>query len=480
MINLLPIPKEVEILSEDFHGITLGIHTNVIEWKDIVEGYCESFEKIFEVRLPVCDNAGIELVLDDTIEENTYVLDSTETQIVIYAGAREGVLYGLASTLQLITLKNGNICVQSFKITDYPDKEFRAFMVDMNSYWHSFDKMLKYIDLCFMYKINHLHMHIADNDRYTMPSKAFPKLNEGKHYTYEQIAEMNRYADARGIKLVPEFECPGHAKSLTRAYPEIFSNHVEGDNMIFFSEMGDVIDQNGLVCAGSEVSFEAVKTLIAEIVELFPNAPYIHIGGDEAPYQIWSQCLECQTYMKKHGIKSAHELYSEYVGRVASYVLSLGKTPMVWEGFPNEGSHYVPKETVVVAWESHYQLCTELLDNGFRIINASWQPTYLVSSISKRWGPKELLEWNVYNWQHWWNESAAYLNPITIQPTDDMLGATICSWGLSYEQHIGRLLDNLPAFSERTWTVGRNIDFEQYKEIFKKVLHKAACLVQDK
>ena len=480
MINLLPSPKQYEVVSESYHTIAFGIHTSVAAWADIVKGFCESFEKVNEEELTVCDQAGIELVLDTAIAENTYVLDSTGEQLVIRAGAREGVLYGLASALQLMDCKNGELRVQALKITDYPEKEFRAFMIDVGFCWQPFDKMLKYIDLCFMYKINHLHMHIADNVCYSLPSKAFPKLTSKKHFTYEQIAEMNRYAEARGIKLVPEFECPGHAQSLTRAYPEVFMNHAEGEQGKFFNELGDPIDPSGLVCAGSEIAFEGVKTLLAEIAELFPNAPYIHIGGDEAPCEMWNQCRDCRAYMEKHGIQSAHELYSEYVGRVASYVLTLGKTPMVWEGFPKESSHYVPKETVVIAWESHYQLCTDLLENGFKIVNASWQPTYLVDSLSKRWGPEDLLNWNVYNWQHWWPNSVAYLNPITIQPTDDLLGATMCSWGLTYEQHISRLLENFPAFAERTWTVERKFDYAKYKEIFRKVLRKAAWLVQDK
>ena len=113
-------------------------------------------------------------------------------------------------------------------------------------------------------------------------------------------------------------------------------------------------------------------------------------------------------------------------------------------------------------------------------LNASWQPTYLVDSLSKRWGPEDLLNWSVYNWQHWWPHSAAYRNPIDIEPTDDLLGATMCSWGLTYEQHISRLLENFPAFAERTWSVDRKLSWADYKDVFRKILRKAAWLVQDK
>ena len=480
MITLLPTPRSCEIKDGAYHHISPTVHTDVAEWGDIVSAFCDSFCKVFEQELTQSATADICLVADATLAPDAYVLDSTD-RVVIRASAREGVTYGLASALQLIKSENGTPSVQALHIEDAPEKEYRAFMIDVGFRWHPFDKMLKYVDLCFMYKINHLHLHIADNEVYTLPSKAFPKLpTPKKHYTEEQIRELNRYAAARGVKLVPEFECPGHAKAMNTAYPEIFLNHAEGETGKFYNELGDEISPLGLVCAGSEKAFEGVKTLLAEIVALFPDAPYIHIGGDEAPHQMWDQCRDCRAYMKAHGIKDSGELYSEYVGRVAAYVLSLGKTPMVWEGFPKESSHYVPKETVVIAWESHYQLCTDLLENGFKIINASWQPTYLVSSLSRRWGPEELMNWNVYNWQHWWQHSVARLNPITIPPTDDLLGATMCSWGLNYEQHISRLLENFPAFAERTWTVERRLDWEEYKKVFRGVMDKAASLIQDR
>ena len=480
MINVLPTPKFYEFQSEDYHALPMSLHTDVKEWSDIAEAFCDSFYKIYEQELTITAPAGILLVYDGEIAPNAYALDSTD-RLIIRASAREGICYGIATALQLMKVDGTELSVQSVCIKDHPDKDFRAFMIDVGFRWHPFDKMLKYVDLCFFYKINHLHLHIADNNIYSLPSKAFPGLpTPRKHYTFEQIAQLNRYAEARGIKLVPEFECPGHAKAMNTAYPEIFMNRAETESGEFYNELGSKIDPLGLVCAGSERAFEGVKTILAEIAELFPNAPYIHIGGDEAPHQMWEQCQECRAYMKAHGIKDSNELYSEFVGRVASYVLSLGKTPMVWEGFPKESAHYVPKETVVIAWESHYQLATDLLENGFRIINASWQPTYLVSSLDKRWGPKELLDWNVYNWQHWWSSSAAYLSPINVQPTDRLLGATMCSWALNYEQHIGRLLENFPAFGQRTWQVERALDYETYKQIFRTVLIKGAALIQDK
>jgi len=183
--------------------------------------------------------------------------------------------------------------------------------------------------------------------------------------------------------------------------------------------------------------------------------------------------------MKKHGLKSTKELYSEYVGRIASHVLSIGRKPIVWEGFPSESSHFVPKETAVIAWESHYQTAPELLKNGFRIINASWQPTYFVPSLVHRWDAEKVLSWDPHVWEHWWEHSVARDNPIKIEPTEALLGASLCAWGLSFELLISRLMENFPAFSQGLWSPEQKPDFSIYQAIYKKVTNKASLLILD-
>ena len=133
----------------------------------------------------------------------------------------------------------------------------------------------------------------------------------------------------------------------------------------------------------------------------------------------------------------------------------------------------------MIAWESYYQLAPQLLAGGFTLINCSWKPLYICTP-GKYWSPAEILDWDIYRWQHWWPNSYATLNPITVRPTDQVMGATLCAWRLNYEQLMSRLLENMPAMSERVWTVERKRTFEEYKAAFKKALRIAASLVQDK
>lgn len=263
-----------------------------------------------------------------------------------------------------------------------------------------------------MLKIKYLHIHFADDQRYTLPSSVLPNLpDEGKSYTKQDIEMLCKYAKKREVILIPEIEMPGHVKILNKKYPEIL----------------------------------------------------------------------CQQYIKKHKLKDSKELYAEFVKRTTDYVLSRGRTPIVWEGFSDENSNMISKDVLVISWENHYQNVYDLLKNGFKVINCSWQPLYVVNGIfeHERYHFEDILDWNVYEWKHWWLESDASLNPIQIQPTEQVLGAQICAWGLTYEMEIQRIVENLAALSERSWSVKRICNKYDYQNKAYKILDKIYMLISE-
>lgn len=475
--NIVPTPKRVELYEETV-SIPFAVEYDRDEWKAHAERLSAAFEKLWDKPLEKAAG-GIRLVCDHTLVPGSYVLDS-HNGVVLSAPDSEGILYAMATLIQAVTVKDGRIIIEKALISDYPEKDYRALMIDLAREWHPAHTVHKYIDLCFILKIKYLHLHFIDDQLYTLPSKAFPLLNkEGRFYSYEELSDMRSHARETGIVIVPEFETPGHSEILNKKYPEVFANTLEGDGGRIVTEEGRVITGRNVVCAGKPETFEGVKTLLNEMIELFPESPYVHIGGDEANIKAWTYCTHCKAYMKEHGISDEYELYSEFVGKVARYVLDMGRTPIVWEGFPKKGVGRIPKETVVIAWESHYNMAYDLLEDGFRIINGSWQPLYIVPSYTKRWGIPEIMNWNVYNWQHWWPHSEARLNPINVSPTDRVLGAQLSVWECTFEQEVGRTVENLVALSERTWTVRRLWDDGEFSKRAKPTIQLAAKFIQD-
>ena len=476
--NILPTPKHVELFDEKtvISPVVSCCHT---PWISYIETLQNAFSKIYEADL-THGEGGITLAYDAALPSKSYRYE-VQNSITLTASDDEGIMYALATLLQAISVTGGVIEAEKALIEDYPDKDYRALMVDLAREWHPAHSIFKYIDICFFLKVKYLHLHFIDDQRYTLPSQAFPHITDGnRFYSYEQIAAMRSYANQRGIVLVPEFEAPGHAAALNRNYPEVFAPKLEGGtDTEIVTEAGAVITAHNIVCAGRQNTMDGIRTLLEEICELFPETPYIHIGGDEANIKVWNYCTDSNAYMKENGIEDVYELYSDFVGRVAQMVLDMGRTPIVWEGFPKKGAHRVPKETIVIAWESYYNYATDLLADGFKIINASWQPLYIVPGLNLTWGHKEILGWSVYGWQHWWPNSAAHLNPINVEPTNQVIGGQLSAWESSYEQEIGTVMRNLAALSERVWTVKRLWDDKTYAQRYSGISQKMARLIQD-
>ena len=452
-VYVIPQPKSVELSGERI-SIKASAISREPAFSDVAEAFCALARKLYD--LPFSEGeGGVEFLRDGALLPSEYRIDGK----FVYASDKEGAFYGAATLLQLLLPDGEGAAIPDARITDRPDCPYRSLMLDLAFKFHTVERLKAIIDLCFLYKIRFLHLHFIDNKSYTLPSKLFPLLpTEGLSYTYDDIDEINAYAEARGIEIIPEIEFPGHEAAMIAAYPEVFGIELEDSPE---AEAFKEKFANNVISVGREGMMDHVEGLIREVIAMFPNSRYLHVGGDEAQIEAWQYCRHCKKYMKEKGIDGVYALYSHFEKLVTDKVLELGRTPIVWEGFPKEGAEQISREVLVIAWESLYHLAPDLLEEGFKIVNASWQPLYLV--VKRHWSPKEILGWNIYNWQNWWEKSYAYNNPINVSPTDRVLGGQISSWwGGNYAEEIDLIKNNLAALSERTWNIERLTDDEDF------------------
>ena len=341
-IKVIPVVSKGEKIDGKV-ALDLKIFTEKEDWADAIDGFCACAEKIFLTKVHK-EKGAITLIYDEKLDKDSYTLEICD-DVKIFASDYYGAVYGLATVLQLATVKDGKFEFEKIKISDHPDKDYRGLMVDLAREWHPFDKVLKYVDVCYFFKIKYLHLHVMDDEGYVLPSKLFPLLSkDGRKYTFEEIEYLCKYAKQRGVVLIPEIEMPGHVKVLNTYYPGIFSDTIEeGCDVAVFTENGIAMGVDTVLCPGSESVFENLKKLICEVIEMFGDIEYIHLGGDEVNTLVWEKCSVCKEYMEKNNIKNAHELYCEFTARVTDYVLSKGITPIIWEGVPKEYSHMISK-----------------------------------------------------------------------------------------------------------------------------------------
>ena len=402
--------------------------------------FCAYAKDAFEIEWTE-GSGGVELCFDGTCGGEEYRLRIAPEGVRVAASAEKGMHNGLADLLSRMERGGEGLAAEAAAFSDRPDCSYRGLMVDLARQRHPLPYVLSYVDLCWKNRASHLQLHFTDSQSFTLPMKAYPKLStEGRAYTREEIGILVDYAAARGITLVPEVDVPGHSHPFFAAYPELFGTA-------------------GVLPACDEV-FDALETIFGEVAELFPNSPWIHIGGDEASIGAWENCPRTLAYMKKNGIADIHEMYAEYVRAVTEKIFALGRTPVVWEGFGKAYNDRIDKRTIVIAWESYYQPAYDLAASGFTLINCSWKPLYIVTP-NTHWSKEEIAAHDPWKWDHWWEKSAAYPDGYRIDRSYPVLGCQLCAWGdalagmENWEDGIRQerdlIAERLPALTGKLW-----------------------------
>jgi hexosaminidase len=157
----------------------------------------------------------------------------------------------------------------------------------------------------------------------------------------DRPAELERYAQARGVAIIPELEVPGHSGILRRSYPEVFG-------------------ESPTDLATLDAARQGIKVLLDEMVQLFPSSPYVHIGGDEA-----------------YGVPV--DLQRALINDLHAHLKAKGKETIVWEGPPlGEGDNKVNTEVIHLNWRTINFPADKMLAAGYRVVNAAWDPLYIV------------------------------------------------------------------------------------------------------
>ncbi len=250
--------------------------------------------------LPFARTAGPTVALllgpaDARLGDQGYRLTVDTRSVVIRANRAAGLFAGVQTLRQLLpaaidatTVQHRTWIVPGGRILDRPRFAYRGAMLDEARHFHSPDDIKAYIDEISRFKINYLHLHLADDQGWRIQIDSWPKLTEiggaagtgvdgvgGGYLTKAQYRDLVRYAAARFVTIVPEIDMPGHVNAAQVAYPELTCDGVaprpRTDTEVGYSSL----------CIGKDVTYRFVDDVVRELAAMTPG-PYIHIGGDEA------------------------------------------------------------------------------------------------------------------------------------------------------------------------------------------------------
>jgi hexosaminidase len=299
------------------------------------------------IRLLVECNAPGNMTLG---ENESYRLDVTTTGAKLNADTVTGALRGLETFVQLVTPGESGFEVPAIHIEDHPRFPWRGLMIDVSRHWMPVAVIERNLDAMAAVKMNVLHWHLTDDQGFRVESKLFPRLqqfgSDGHFYTQDQIRHVVAYARDRGIRVVPEFDMPGHATSWVAGMPELASApgpyKIERTWGVFEPTMDPT----------REETYAFLDAFIGEMAALFPD-PCFHIGGDEVEDTQWKQSARIQAFAKEHGLKTSHETLAYFTQRVEKIVKKHGKTMVGWDEVFNPG---LSNDTIIHSWRGQQSL----------------------------------------------------------------------------------------------------------------------------
>ena len=365
-------------------------------------------------------------------EDESYQLAVTPESALLKAATVDGALRGLETFAQLVQPGATGFQAQAVRIDDRPRFPWRGLLMDVSRHWMPVEVVERNLDAMAAVKLNVFHWHLSDDQGFRVESKRYPRLQQfgsgGHYYTQAEIRAVVAYARERGIRIVPEFDMPGHTASWFPGYPQLAAGkgpfEIGGDYGMF----DPVMDPS------REATYVFLDGFIGEMATLFPD-PYFHVGGDEVNGTEWSRSAHIQAFARQHRFHDARHIQLYFSQRIRQILTRHGKIMVGWDEILQPG---LGSGTVIQSWRGRASLA-ESVRQGYRGI-LSWG-YYLdhLRPASYHYGIEPLAG------------DAAQLTP---EQTRHILGGEACMWAelASAETVDSRIWPRLAAIAERLWS----------------------------
>lgn len=370
-------------------------------------------------------------------EDESYHLNVTPSQINLTAATDVGAMRGMETLLQLVTMREGSCRVPVVKVDDRPRFRWRGLMLDVIRHFEPVDEIERTLDGMEIAKLNVFHWHLSDDQAFRAESRKFPLLtgraSGGLFYTQDQMREVVAYARARGIRVVPEFDMPGHSSSTALAYPEYGSGEDLKQLPIVYGSPRAELDPT------NEKTYRFIDEFVKEMGAIFPDA-YFHIGGDETEGKSWLANPRIQAFMDRKGFKTTADLQAYFNQRLLKILSKNGKKMVGWDEILNPA---LPRDILVQSWRGVDSLSQGATEGYTGILSA---PYYLDAEKTSA--------------QMFLADPIPSSTKLTPDQQKLILGGEVCMWAEQINPHTidSRIWPRTMAIAERFWSPASDRD----------------------
>jgi hexosaminidase len=379
--------------------------------------------------------ADLLCALDQGLAEEAYRLDINRHQVSLFASCQTGFNRGAATLLQLLESDPELQSLPCLQVHDAPRYSYRGLMLDCARHFHSVDTILGLLDLMALYKLNHFHWHLTDDEAWRLEILAFPQLTEigawrghfetlppqlgsgpgryGGYYSREDVRRVVEHAARAGITVVPEIDIPGHCRACIQSLPHLLQEPGDGSRYLSVQFFNDNVLNPGL-----PGTYQFLDAVLEEVCELFPG-PYIHLGADEVPEGVWTDSPACRALMQRHGYDDLRELQGHLLRQAQQFLAARGRHLVGWEEAAQGDK--LQHDAPICAWTGDKAI-VDLHAAGFPVISCPAPRAYLDLAWSDDPGEPGLHWAGTADLQAW------YENPPFPPEIDGGLGVQANLW----------------------------------------------------
>lgn len=391
-------------------------------------------------------------------QDESYQLDIQSNKITINAASDLGALHGLETLLQMLQNNSTSYYFQTATITDSPRFTWRGLMIDVARHFQPVDVIKRNLDAMASVKMNVFHWHLTDDQGWRIQIKKHPKLTElasdGLFYTQEEIKSIVKYADERGILVVPEIDVPGHASAILTAYPEIGSK-MDAVSPYTIERNAGIF--NPTLDPSNPKTYQLLSEIFDEVCPLFPGA-YFHIGGDENEGKDWDSNPKIQEFKKKNKLVTNHDLQTYFTMKLVPMLKKHGKQLMGWEEIMTKE---MSKNAIIHSWKGPNeglpvgQSVANAAKNGYKTVLSNGYYLDLMQSVN----------------DHYLNDPIPQNSTLSVEEKARILGGEATMWTelVSPLTLDSRIWPRTAAIAERLWSSQAVVDLNSMHKRMKTV-----------
>ena len=376
---IVPTPNTIKLLGGEL-PLKSKYSINIDESLNLDSNLIVSLlDEVTEIDIKKNDsNNDIYVNYVDDLNEESYILNINQDEILISASDRAGALYAIQSLKQIFLVsKLENTPIKNLIVNDSPRFSYRGMLLDISRNFYGPEKIKQIIDYLSFFKINHLDFRITDDEGWRLEIPGLEELTEvgsKRAYTKDEFEnlipmygsgpdtdssgsgylsrvefiDILKYANQRNITIIPQISFPSHARSAIISMNARYQKYMKLGNIVeaekyllidpedkseYYSAQGF---NDNIACICRESAYTFYDKEIDEVYLMYKDAGVkfqkFGVGADELPYGAWQKSPICDKFMDEKSITGDYNaLYEMMQRRVYNKLSSYDLTMTGWD-----------------------------------------------------------------------------------------------------------------------------------------------------